>query len=236
MRSPRTAFVGTIALGILAFALVALLRGGSVVFSLGVPNNAAAVTLDGGDGFCQRRISPPDTGEFDRIQMTLGTFTRKGPRVTASVRDRAGRVLARGVLPAGYPDITRAPRQVVALDRSVQTSEGMSVCFENEGRRKVAWYGAADGASVPTTVVLDDGQTPGVDVNLIFLGEKRSYLSRIGEIAERARLFRAGPLLPGWAYLLVIVGLAGGAAGGLRVAIASLPREPSDDDEPSPSS
>lgn len=236
MRNARTAFLGTVALGVLAFVLVALLRGGSVVFSLGVPNNAAAVTLDAGDGFCQSRISPPDSGEFDRIQMTLGTFTRSGPRVSAAVRDRAGRVLARGVLRAGYPDITRAPRQIVTLDRSVATSEGMSVCFENEGRRKVAWYGAADGASVPTTVVLEDGQVPGVDVNLVFLGDKRSYLSRLGEIAERARLFRAGPLLPGWAYLLVIVGLVGAAAGGLAVAVASLRPEASDDDRPSPSS
>jgi hypothetical protein len=222
MRSPRTALLVTVAVGVVAFVLVAAVRGGSVVFSLGVTNNAAVVTLDGGDRFCQRRISPPESGDFDRVQMTLGTFGRRGPRVAVSVEDEAGRVLARGVLEAGYPDIDRAPRHTVTLDHAVPTSEGMAVCFKNAGRQKVAWYGAGDAASVPTTAVLDNGDAPGVDVNLVFLGDRRSYLSRLDGILERARLFRAGPLLPGWAYLLVIVGFVGAAAAGLVAAVGSL--------------
>lgn len=214
----------TIGIGAMAFAIVALTRGGPVTFSLGVPTNGPVVTLAAGEAFCQEEIMPPGGGLFDRVEMLLGTFRRPGPPIEVTVR-RGGRTLARGTLTAGYADVSEDARPTVKLDREVRAFAGMRVCFRNAGDRKVAWFGAGDGASVPTRAVLGDGTAAAADVSLAFLGEDRSYAERLGGIADRARLFRAGPLLPGWGYLLLVVGFVGLSIGGVALAVSSLRSE-----------
>lgn len=223
--------MGVMIAGVLLMVALAAVRGTSLAFTLGVPVNGVVVEVKPGDEFCQVEVTGPDGGvPVDAVRIILGTYGQPGPTLDLRVEDERGGVIGRGVLPPAYPDITEERGQTIRLSAGLESRERMAFCFRNAGVRKVAFYGAGDGASVPTTGELD-GRATGADVSLEVLGERRSYLASLGDILARARLFRAGPLLPGYVYLGGLL-LLFAASAGLLASAVSASRPGTDDVSP----
>jgi hypothetical protein len=202
MRSARLLLVALCAAGTLLVVALALTRHTTLAFTLGVTNVAPLVKVEHGQTACQRPISVPAGGAFDRIAFTLGTFRRPGPPIDVTVRDPGGRVLARGRLAGGYPDITAQPRQSVSVGH-IGGGDGLAVCLTNDGQHSVAIYGNADAASRTSSAYL--GPRPlGVDLNLVFEREPRSLATLVPRMFDRASLFRPGMAGP-WVYVLLAV-------------------------------
>ena len=124
MPRPRTAFLVTVAAGALLFLVLSLVRGTALTYTLGVPSNGVAVKLAPRKEFCQEPIVAESDRSFDRVTVVLGTYDRPGPALAVAIRDPKTRaVLAHATVPAGYPDITRRPSTIIALDRTL-TSTG----------------------------------------------------------------------------------------------------------------
>jgi hypothetical protein len=231
MPRPRVAFLATLAAGALLFLVVSLVRGTTLSYTLGVPVNGVAVQLKHGEAFCQEPITAQSSGRFDHVDVTLGTFHRPGSPLAVTVVDPTSRrVLARGSLPGGYPDIAQKPSERIALDRSIDPHT-LAVCFRNTGKHSIAFYGAGDAATQPSSATRD-GKSLGVDVALAFSAGHHSWASTIGDVFSRARLFRT-PRIPGRLYLAGLVLLAAAAAAALTAAVGSALEPPSSsDDEP----
>lgn len=228
MPRPRIAFLATLAAGALLFLVVSLVRGTTLVYTLGVPANGVVVKLERGQTFCQEPIDAEAGDAFDHVEVSLGTYHRPGPPLSVTVRDLdTRRVLARGALAGGYPDISQAQTTSIRLDHGVHPRR-LSVCFRDEGQHSVAFYGAGDGATPGTAT--RDGKPLGADVTLAFTAAHRSWASQAGDVFARARLFRT-PRIPGWLYFAGLVLLAAGAAAALTAAVGSaLEPAPRDDD------
>jgi hypothetical protein len=200
MRSARLLLVALCAAGTLLVVTLALTRDTTLAFTLGVTNVAPFVRVEPGQTACQRPISVPTGGAFDRIAFTLGTYRRTGPPVDVTVRDAGGRVVARGRLAGGYPDITAQPRHSVSVGR-VGGGDGLAVCLANGGEHSVAIYGNADAASRTSSAYL--GPRPlGVDLNLVFERESRSLATLLPRMLDRASLFRPRVTGP-WVYVFL---------------------------------
>lgn len=235
MRSPRVAFLATLAAGAVLFLVVSLVRGTPLAYTLGVASNGVAVKLAPGKAFCQEPIVAQSGRAFDHVQVTVGTYHRPGSPLALTIVDPKSRaVLARGALAAGYPDIAQKPGQSIALDHPVD-ARSIAVCFRNTGAHSTAFYGAGDAATQPSSAT-QDGKSLGADVTLSFTAGRHSWASSIGDVFSRARLFRT-PRIPGWLYLAGLVLLAAGAAAALTAAVGSAfppeatpePAPPSDD-------
>jgi hypothetical protein len=230
MPRPRVALLATLAAGAVLFLVVSLVRGTPLAYTLGVASNGVAVKLTPGKAFCQEPIVAQSARKFDHVELTLGTYRRPGSPLAVTVVDPRNRqVLARGALAAGYPDIAQRPVQRVALDHAINPRT-LAVCFRNTGEHSIAFYGAGDAATQPSSATRD-GQSLGADVTIAFTGERHSWASSIGDAFSRARLFRT-PLIPGWLYLVGLVLLAAGAAAALTAAVGSAfaaPRSDGDD-------
>jgi hypothetical protein len=219
MPRPRIAFIATLAAGALLFLALSLARGTTLTYTLGVPANAVAVKLEPGQRFCQEPITAQSHGTFDAVDVTLGTYGRPGSTLAVSVADPDSRdVLARGTLPAGYPDITQKPWHAIALDHSINPGS-LAVCFRNTGSHSVAFYGSSDAATGPSSATRR-GKSLGTDVSLVFTGDHRSWASSAGDVFSRARLFRT-PRIPSWLYFAGLVLLAAAAAAALTAAMGS---------------
>ena len=80
-----------------------------------------------------------------------------GPPLEVTIRSAGGeRVLGRGVVPGGYPDIATAPA-LVAKVPVVRGNQQIEVCLKNVGRRRVAVFGAAGEASPRSSAHNDRG-------------------------------------------------------------------------------
>lgn len=216
MSRPVRVFLGVtfVALGLLVVATA--IKTSSLAFSLGTTTSAVAVKVGPRDEACQRPISVPDDGGFKALRLSLGTYRRPGPPLTAVVTGPGGRNHSQGHLAGGYPDVGERPTQVIPLDAIVGPGE-ISVCIQNEGRHSVALYGTGDAADPDSTAYLD-GKPVGTDIDVSFLREPRSYLKSSMSIARRAVLFR-GPRVSGAVYLGFLALLVIGAAAALAVAL-----------------
>jgi hypothetical protein len=230
MPRPRTAFLATVAAGALLFLVLSLVRGTALTYTLGVPSNGVAVKLAPRKEFCQEPIVAESDRSFDRVTVVLGTYDRPGPALAVAIRDPKTRaVLAHATVPAGYPDITRRPSTIIALDHAIHPAT-LAVCFRNAGAHSVAFYGAGD-AATPSTATLG-GKGLGADVALSFSDRHHSWASTLGATFGRASLFRT-PRIPGWLYLVGLVLLTAVAAATLTVAVsAALEVPPPSPDEP----
>lgn len=189
-RAPVAVLLAVCAAGLVATLVAGLARQTPRGFTIGVPVATPAVPLKARHPVCQRPIAVPAGGAFDRVRLVLGTFARpRGPRVELTVRAASGPVLARGAVAAGYPDITRAPSHVVALDRRIAGGSGLTVCVANRGTQTVALYGAGDAAS-RTSAAYEGAKPLGVDVAMSFERTPHAELGLAGRILERASLFR----------------------------------------------
>jgi hypothetical protein len=204
MRSARVVVVVAMLAGVVGVAAIALTHKTSLGFALGVIRAAPAVTLENGERACQRPIDVPAGGDFDRVGMSVGTYQRAGSPLAVTVQDERGRVVGRGRLPGGYPDIASVPVHHLPLDRTV--GEGrIAVCVTNQGARRVALYGNADAAARSSTA-FKDGRPIHVDLSLDFERSSRSLASELPRMLDRAALFRA-PWLGPWAYWILAVAL-----------------------------
>src|SRR4051812_46360528 len=118
-RTPLLAFAATLAVGAVLFLALALARGSTLAYTLGVPASAIAVKLEPGKSFCQEPIEAQSARRFDRVQVSLGTYRRPGPPLAVTVRDRSSAPLAHGTLAPGYPDVTVRRTQTIRLDSAV---------------------------------------------------------------------------------------------------------------------
>jgi hypothetical protein len=190
MRSAAIAFAVTLLLGLGAVAAVGATQGSGLVYSPGVNPVTPMVDLQPGQRACQGPLQPPDGASFDRVAVTLGTFGRPGPPVRVEVMEGTDRRIADGRLAGGYPDVDRAPEQVIEVGQ-VQTQAPLFVCFVNEGTRPVALFGQI-GVASPATSGTVDGAPVDADFALELRSEERSLLALLPDMAERASRFRAG--------------------------------------------
>jgi hypothetical protein len=233
-RRAAAGFVVVLAVGLVAVAILGLTRGSSLVYSLGVSAAGPALAVAPGSVACQAPISVPDGAEFDRVAMTLSTYERPGPELTAEVRTvDGGRRLAEGTLQAGYRD---GPA-VIEVGR-VGTRTPLEVCLRNAGSGPVAVYGQPTIASPRTNATLD-GKELGIDMAITLNREQRSFLALLPTMADRASLFRAGWVGP-FTYLilalLVVIGapllLLRGIAGAAGADADAASAEEREDDPP----
>jgi hypothetical protein len=227
MRSARIVVLGAVAVGVVALALIAVSQSTPLAFTLGVVRARPVVALAHRQSACQRPIDVPGGGAFDRVGLSVGTFQRAGSPLALSVLDERGRVLARGRLAGGYPDIASVPVHQVPLDRTVGDGR-IAVCVSNQGARKIALYGNADGAARSSTA-FKDGRPIKADLSLEFERSSRSIASEVPRMLDRAALFRA-PWLGPWAYWILAFALAVGAPWLLLRALRSA----TDGTEPAP--
>jgi hypothetical protein len=207
---PRRILLGVVAAGVLALALGALLGRTSLAFTLGVQPGGPVIPVAPGQTACQAPIDVPSDAAFDQVAVPVGTYFKPGSPLVVTVADAGNRVVARGRLAGGYPDIAQRPLERIPLDRKVGAPR-IAVCLKNAGPRKIALYGNGALASRTSAAFLD-GKGLRYDISFSFERAPRSLASLLPAIARRAALWRF-PGMPGWIYLLIgLAVLVGGPA------------------------
>ena len=198
MPDARSTFLALVVVGLGALLATAAVHDRRLAFTIGVPPSAFVAQLAPGAEACQRPVSVAES--FEAVQFKVFTYGHPGARLTVGVRPaEGGSQLARGVLAAGYPDMSRP---IVRLGQRVLEGRRVAVCIANRGARKVALYGgpplAASGSSGELA-----GRTQPWDLTLVFLrDEPRSDLSLAPAVFERASLFHPGWVRPWLLWLL----------------------------------
>jgi len=181
-----------VVVALVVLVALAATRESPLVYSIGAGPAAPVAALTAGEETCQGPLSPP-ADAFDRVVISLGTYFKPGQPVEVSVRDAAGsRVLARGSLAGGYPDIGQAPEHSVPVPRT--TAHGpIEVCVRNGGQRKVAVFGTT-GLAHRTSTASVDGKAINSDLALrLERAQPRSLLTRMPSVMSHAAMFK-----PAW--------------------------------------
>lgn len=220
MRSAARALIAVLVVGAIAFAVLLVTKRSDDAFSMNVPPSTAAVKLEPGAEACQGPINTPIGGAFDAARVRIGTVNLPGPEIAVTLRDRSGALVARTTIPAGYADNT-SPR--ITLGPGRRTGSGYRLCLENRGQQTVYLYGSG-GDPNPSTTLTIDGKPQAEDLALTFQRPSRSLASSVGDILERATLFRT-PRLSSALYGLLLVVLLGGAGLAMTVALRSAERD-----------
>jgi hypothetical protein len=203
MRSAARLTLVFCAVAVLALVVTAFAQRTSQAFTLGVNPAIPAIELQPREAGCQGPITVPPGADFDRVGFFLGTYFGTGPEVEVQVRSLpAHRVLARGTLPAGYPDLNDAGEHVVRVGH-VPTDSRVEVCIVDLGAKHVAVYGNSDAAALNQAVTVD-GRPTNRDITLRFHRPARSMASLWDDMASRAALFK-----PAWtgAWTFWLLGL-----------------------------
>ena len=204
------ALLATVVCGLIALALVAERDDRQLAFTTGVVPSIPAAELRSGETVCQSPISVPEG--FDRVSLQAGAPGSLGQPLTVSVLSaEGGRRLGRGRVPGGYFGPSEQPTTV----GDIAAGQKISVCVRNAGARKVALYGNAGSAALPSAAV-QRGRALDTDITLVFLTrERRSMLSLVPEVFERASLFR-----PGWVGPWLFWALSAAALLGVPLLLA----------------
>ena len=201
MRRPVLALLGLCLAGVLALVVLAGARETQLAFTIGVTPAGPQRAIEPGQTGCQGTIDVPEGGAFDAVEVALGTYGRPGPALAATIREQpGGAVLESGRLAGGYPDVADG-LQRIALDREVPAGSRIAVCLRNAGSTKVAPFGNGDVVNGLSTYTVD-GEPAGTDITIRFQQPAQSMLSRFGEVADRAALFRPG-WVGAWTYWLM---------------------------------
>jgi len=221
-RGGAAALLITAALGLLAVAIEAAGDKRDLAFTIGVVPSTPAVRLAPEQMVCQGPIVVSE--EFDRVGLKAGTPGAPGSPLAISVVTLAGDPIARGRVQGGYAYPTEQSAEVgrVAAGRRV------SVCVANEGSERVDVYGNADVAALTSQALLNGRRPLNTDLTLVFLhDERRSMLSQLGDVFERASVFRPG-WVGAWTFWLLTVAVLIGVPLLLARALAeseAAPRE-----------
>jgi hypothetical protein len=208
--SGLAALVATVVCGLIALALVAERDDRQLAFTIGVVPSIPAAELKSGETVCQSPISVSQG--FDRVSLQAGAPGSLGQPLTVSVLSAEGRrPLGRGRVPGGY----FGPAEQAATVGEIAAGQKISVCMRNAGARKVALYGNAGSAALPSAAV-QKGRALDTDITLVFLDrEPQSMLSLVPEVFERASLFR-----PGWVGPWLFWALSAAALLGVPLLLA----------------
>jgi hypothetical protein len=207
--SGLAALVATVVCGLIALALVAERDDRALAFTTGVVPSIPAAELRSGETVCQSPISVPQG--FDRVSVQAGAPGSLGQPLEVSVRSAEGRRLGRGRVPGGY----FGPSEQATTVGEIAAGQKISVCMRNAGARKVALYGNAGSAALPSAAV-QKGRALDTDITLVFLDrEPQSMLSLVPEVFERASLFR-----PGWVGPWLFWALSAAALLGVPLLLA----------------
>jgi hypothetical protein len=170
-----------------------------------------------GQRVCQRRLDPSES--FAAVRFGAQAGTPSDARVLVTVR-RDGRVLARG---RPRPARQGGARRLARLDRTVPAGGPIAVCFSNKGGQPLALYGSV--ARLPIRDVVVGGRPRRLSLQMDLLGERRSALSMVGTVFQRASVERPAGVGP-WLFWLLAAGILVGVpvvlAGALR---ASTPED-----------
>lgn len=155
------------------------------------------VEMKAGDDVCMRDVAmEPHAGQ---ARFVTGSYGRTGPALEFRISGPGYRV--RRHIAAGYAD--NHPH-VVAINGPPRTML-VTVCFRDEGPRKVALYGSNDRARSRVQVT-NDGAREGVAPQLAFYEAKPvSIADRLGSVVDRVAAFRG---FLGHAWLVWLLALA----------------------------
>ena len=192
-RGGLIAFAAVFAAGLVLLVVLAVTRDSPLVYTIGSGAAAPSAPLKAGEEACQGPLSPPAEA-FDRVVLSLGTYGKPGQPVDVLVRDAASRrVLSRGRLAGGYPDIARAPEHSIPVT-SITPHAAIEVCARNAGSAKVAVFGATGLAHRTSSATVAGKAQPGVDLAVrLERGQPRSLLARLPDAFTHASQFK-----PGW--------------------------------------
>jgi hypothetical protein len=189
------------AIGLAALALTAATDKRDLAFTIGVVPSIPAAVLPPSAMVCQTPIAVSE--QFDRVRLVAGSPRRAGSPLTIVVYTLPGRELARGRVPGGYRDRTQQSADIGL----VASSQKVSVCVTNAGRRKVQLYGNVSYAALTSQAQID-GHALATDLTLVFLHDgRRSMLSQLATVFDRASVFRPG-WVGAWVFWLLTAGMA----------------------------
>ncbi len=218
MRRPVLVLLGLCLAAVLALVVVAGARETRMAFTLGVTPAGPQRAIQPGQTGCQGVIDVPEGGAFDAVEIPLGTDGRPGPALAVTIRGYPdGAVLARGRLAGGYPDVADGPAAHRAGPRDPRGAAGSrSACATPVARRSPRSATATwPPGSRPTPSTASRTST---DIAIRFQQPAQSMLSRFGQVADRAALFRPG-WVGAWTYWLLAAVLALGIPALLAFAL-----------------
>lgn len=213
----RRAAVGLFAAAIVAYLVFAALpwltRDRDFPSTIPQPpplTEQSLVEMRAGDDVCMRDVAMEPRAREARF--VTGSYGRTGPALEFRISGPGYSVRRR--IAAGYPD--NHPH-VVPIDGPPRTML-VTVCFRDQGPRRVALYGSNDRARSRVQVT-NDGAREGVAPQLAFYEARPvSIADRLGSIVGRVAAFR-GFLGHEWlVWFLAIASLVGMPAG-LAIAL-----------------
>lgn len=208
MRSRRNAALGVAGALLVALLATAVLASTDRAFTIGVLSSVPSGEIRKGQTACQKPIRVPPGGGFDKVDIEVGTYYRRGPALDIVVRSLEGpRLVRRGVLAAGYPDVGIQQRQVIEVG-DVPDGAVVEVCVRNRGPNRIALFGGSDGQSTLSSGYLD-GTPIGFDYDVVLRGDRRSFAMLVPDMAARASLFRPPWVSPALYYVLAALVLLG---------------------------
>ncbi len=218
MRRAGLAFLATVLLGAVTFVVLGALRSSDDAFTLNVPITGIVTELPGDATFCQSQIRVPIGGAFDGGRLVLGTERRRGPELEVLLADGRGEPIARATVAAGYADNSDVRFR---FDRTIESGHDLQLCVTNAGDVPVFPYGSGGDPNPSTQFTLDRAPLP-VDAAVVFERPTRSTLATVGDMLERAALFRT-PRLSAALYgvLLLLLFAAATAAGTVAIRAAA---------------
>ena len=171
--------------GVVTLLVVAATDQRELAFSLAVRASEPGILLQSGQEACQHDIDVEVP--FDRVTLLLATYFQPGPRLEFRVLDHSsGTVVATGVLPDGYPD---SKISGATLSRLVPTGRHVDICMKDVGPRRVALFSGPGTDNEPSYATLD-GRPIQFDILIDFIRpHRRSALSLIPDMFDRAALF-----------------------------------------------
>jgi hypothetical protein len=214
MRSAARATAIVLALGLVVFVVLGLVKRSDDAFTLGAAAGGVAVQLAPEQEACQGPIAVPDGGAFDGAEQPVGTYGQPGPELRVTLRDANGRAVARHTLRAGYRDGSTVE---IPFGRRIDR-QGLVLCFENRGRTDAGLYGTGGNPVVDSALRVDDGDDTQADLALTFTRPSRSVLAAAPDVFDRATLFRS-PRLPAILFAIVLLALVVGAGWTLVAAM-----------------
>lgn len=220
-RAPVLLLLAVCAAGAAVVAAAAAADERTLAFTYNIRPTHAVVDVPPGSEACQRWFET--TAPFGYVEPLIGTHARPGPELRTTVREfGSGRVLARGLLPAGAPD-NRIAR--VRVQPTVPSGRSIEVCFRNAGPGDVAIFGGPHFEG-PGNAYLDGRRGTG-DMRLGFRrGEPRSALALVPDMFRRASLLRPDAVGP-WTFWVLLALVAAGVplllAGALRSVAGEEP-------------
>ena len=169
----------------------------------------SVAVMNAGDDLCMRDVALEPHARQARFK--TGSYGRTGPALEFRISGPGYRV--RRHIAAGYPDNHPQVVPIAGPSRPML----VTVCFRDEGPRKVALYGSSDRARSRLRVT-NDGKREGVAPQLAFYEAKPvSIADRLGSLADRVAAFRG---FLGHAWLVWLLAIASLAAMPIAIGIA----------------